>query len=521
VPKRGFSLPAQTRDDLRRLIDLAGTTQAELAKSTAGEISQAWISNLLTGENVRDLAKVQRFADTLSVLVRARQRDGHLNPTQERDASRVIARLLMDSGLRRSRVVAEMLAPEPTFLDSTLQSDYLGSAGRPDAEPSRVTCLAWSPNRLWSRAEKKYTEYLAIGGEPGHILRLSVDSPGLSREAPVVVGRPTVHPNAHEGATESLAWSPDGDYLISGGRDEHLKMWIGPNSQDEDIRQTKDKFDDTVGCYLLPGSAALLRIQDAGESLCLSQSGYVISFKSLADGDPLSNPTRTGVFLSAAANREGTLVYLGHPNGRISAIDLRLAGARPVVRPLCYPPPNSGDVSSLALSLDGALLYAGYLDGIVRVWNADPDSEEYGMRVAQTDEAHDGRVTALSIACTGNILASGGDNGSVKLWQIDLHEGGLPIAGRPMDELYGHDHVTSLAFSRTGEYLACGVAQGRQARVVLWWVWPATPFYAIRRQQWLDYARQPLAIVEYPANVTGEQQIPDSMMSDSFSRRTA
>ncbi len=109
-------------------------------------------------------------------------------------------------------------------------------------------------------------------------------------------------------------------------------------------------------------------------------------------------------------------------------------------------------IESIAFAPNGRMLVSGSRDDTVRVWNT-----RTGKQVLKIDAKQDG-VLAVAFSPSGRTIASGGRNHTVKLWK--------PKSGKLRWRLWGHlKPVTCVAFSPDGQTLASG---SRDTVVALW-----------------------------------------------------
>jgi hypothetical protein len=158
------------------------------------------------------------------------------------------------------------------------------------------------------------------------------------------------------GAVTSLAFSPDGAFLATGGRGREVLLWAGRTGRAvRDLRRRG-----------LPAAE-----DDAAVSS--------IAF------------TRTGATVAA---------------GRISgAVTLWEATTGRELRTVRGPA-----VAALAFAPDGRTLVVGHADGTATFWDVSRGREVLTLR------AHEGMVAALAFAPGGRALATGGWDRTVKLW---------------------------------------------------------------------------------------------------------
>ena len=199
---------------------------------------------------------------------------------------------------------------------------------------------------------------------------------------------------AHESEITSLAFSPDGDTLASGSKDEYVKFW--------ELEE--------IWSHELPGPETIIGQHTAIESLAFSPDG-----RSLAVGSSENIATVWGL------EHEGSPSILGSYNAGSSNYDFD---------PLC-----------LALSPDGKVLAGSYADALV-LW----DLETYSERVVLN---HTVRYASLSFSSDGQTLACSSERNTVKLLSVS--------DGTVLKTLVGHtSDVTGLAFSPDGKTLASG-----------------------------------------------------------------
>ncbi len=170
--------------------------------------------------------------------------------------------------------------------------------------------------------------------------------------ASVGAGRPGV---AHRDLVQSLAFSPDGKLLASGGFRE-VKLWQRP---------------DPVVRLSLAGVAA-----NRVAALAVSSDGKIL----------------------AAASDDGAIRLFSLPDGKPRA---ELKG-------------HAGEVVDLRFSADGAKLFSGSSDKTIRVWNV-ADGAAVGR--IDTPQAVSAVLVAQSKETGERIISAGGDN-LIRMWSM-------------------------------------------------------------------------------------------------------
>lgn len=248
-----------------------------------------------------------------------------------------------------------------------------------------------------------------------------------------------IHPIvlAHrERVVQSVAFSPDGQRLISGGGDG-IFFW-NPVSEKPLLQITKH-----------PGRvhAALFSPSDGGGIVSVGPDTADVHLWH-KDGTPdrvLQGHTEP--LRCAAFSPDGSLLATGGLDKTIRIWEVKTGRTLQVLQG------HTDRIKGLAFSPDGMRLVSGGGEGVVRVWSAD------GRSLAVL-EGHSGGVAAVAFSPNGKILASAatglGDN-AIRLWDQN---------GNPMGVLQGHENsVEALAFSPDSRFLASG---GRDASIRLW-----------------------------------------------------
>jgi WD40 repeat protein/serine/threonine protein kinase/tetratricopeptide (TPR) repeat protein len=258
------------------------------------------------------------------------------------------------------------------------------------------------------------------------------------------IGQPIVHP---QGVT-SVAFSPDGQTILTGSRDNTAQLWHASTGRPLGV---------PLAHQGLVRSAAFS--PDGRTFLTGSQTGQVQLWDAATRrplGGPLVHPNYLGF---AGFSADGRAIVTGGTDGRMRFWDAATG------RPLGLPRPTYDFDSNLAFSPDGRMILAATSHKTARLWDA-----RSGQPLGETPE-HAGTVYRVAFRPDGRTFFTGGDAG-VQAW--DAHT--LRRLGRPLEH---QGTVSSLALSPDGKTLVTGCEDGTVR------LWDAAVGQAVGRP--LDY----------------------------------
>jgi WD40 repeat protein len=244
--------------------------------------------------------------------------------------------------------------------------------------------------------------------------------------------------HAHDNGLLSLALSPDGARIATGGAGADIKVW--------------DRSGAALACITLPTRNWLEHLQwSPTGGVFASAAGREVRLHTPEGGVTTTWSLATTV--SALAFRSDGAAVAAASYGGVSLWSLR-----PEKHGQLRTLPWKGSLVSLRFSHDGKIIAGGTQDGAVHFWRlaSGDDSEMSGYRV---------KPRAIAFSDDSRWLATAGGE-MLTLWSF---RGRGPEGSEPL-ELFGHRSVcTQLAFRPGSDALVSGDIDGVVLR------WPALP----------------------------------------------
>jgi WD40 repeat protein len=249
------------------------------------------------------------------------------------------------------------------------------------------------------------------------------------------------NPAGHTKSIASVAFSPDGKTLASGGWDGSIRLW--------DVATGNE----TAKAHAQSGGVLCVAFSPDGKRIVFG--GSRVEIWDITMGKTTTAMDGRYAAMSAAFSPDGKSLAVGTPSaGEVILWDL---AARKVAASLTYEgtyPDDVDPVCSVVFSPNGKTLAFGHLDnGEMMLWDV-AASKKPAASLGQAGTP----ILAVAFSPDGRTLVSGGKGGRVKLWDVVTRKCVDDLAGYALD-------VNAVAFSPDGKTLALG---GEAKSVRLW-----------------------------------------------------
>ncbi|MGB2862624.1 MAG: protein kinase [Sedimentisphaerales bacterium] len=238
-------------------------------------------------------------------------------------------------------------------------------------------------------------------------------------------------PRAHAEYTSCVAFSPDGKRIVSDDDSGVINIWDinGVNEVAKSIRHGNDWISSVS---FSPDGKQLVSVSSSSKEIKVWDTvtgAEIIAFSGNAGGGAI-----------AAFSPDGKHIVSAGVDGAINIYDSASGNEVMTLK-------GNNRIYAVSFSSDGKLLASGCINNTIKIWDAKTGA------IVMTLRGHNGPINSVAFSPDGNYLVSGSWDGTVRVWDI--------ATGRETMTLRGHqDRVYSVVFTPDSKQIISGSEDG-------------------------------------------------------------
>ena len=259
----------------------------------------------------------------------------------------------------------------------------------------------------------------------------------------------------HDGFVERIAYSTDGETLVSGGADKTLKIWDVATGK---LRRTLQGHAQGISSIAYSPDGKTLASAETGSWNSSLSGDNAVKIWDVTTGKLLralqGHNKSVGLVAYAPDGKTLACAQAGHWGSTVSEDKTVKIWDVATGKPLRILQGHTDGVTSIAYAPDSKTLALGN-DKDVELW------EVATGQMRHTFQGHTERVFSVSYAPDGKTLASGSYDKTVKLWDV--------ATGQLLRTLQGHgEYLSQVLYAPDGKTLACAQVGPHVNIVELW-----------------------------------------------------
>jgi WD40 repeat protein len=338
-------------------------------------------------------------------------------------ALEVIQALGLSAGTPISNVAVAVPIPASPSNAPSPSPEEKSSSETDNQKISPVATFSDSKGAVWSVSYSPDGKNLA--GGIGTIMSLFTGKDNTVRIWNVNSGKVIYTFTEHSAHVKSVAFSPDGQTLVSASDDKTIKLW------DVSTGQKKRTLSEHSA------SVKSVAFSPDGQILASGSNDQTIKLWDVSTG--LEKSTLKGHSFwvnSVAFSPDGQTLASGSDDKTIKLWDVSTGKELRTLKGY------SGNIGCIAFSPDGQTLASGSGDNTIKLWDVRSDREK------RTLKGHSSTVYAVAVSPDGQTVASSSADYTIKLWDVRTGQELLTIK---QDSI-----IYSLTFSPDGQTFASG-----------------------------------------------------------------